>query len=481
MPGCAGGTSILRKHHVCFPFFLPPTLKNSIRLKIVPFGFKSNRSPGTTIFNGSGSFERMGEVSHFFYFLASDCEPLEQAWKTLTGLYNLRENELCQFGHDPLLSRMAKNESCSLAISIREHIAVLELRLTGAATQEHLAGIQAAREGIKDILLDLVGESTFVTQVGEPDLSFSRKEFTVVDLPRQARLLVTHPAENDEPRLYVLVTREPAQAEWFLLPRLVPLDCLTYQIQRQLGFYEDQHHSLLEQEEELNRKIGAILYRKEVDHKDLEKEVEKTAEIYGLLTNYGYLLSNALRILRSDLAGLEKLAKGTVNPRDGYFYGHHRARLKRFLALLAATQQNFSRSLDHAKAAIDVMKSRVDLVNSGTNLGLQKQLSSLMHQNVTIQEEALVMASAATMVEFFIVLYYGFGVWKTLAGEQIMQHIPVLLKAGLMVGFSLAVVVGTHKAAKAIKEKEPKNILASAFVIVLFIAAMAWVSLLFSP
>ena len=101
---------------------------------------------------------------------------------------------------------------------------------------------------------------------------------------------------------------------------------------------------------------------------------------------------------------------------------------------------------------------------------------SLMTQNVHMQEEALVMGTAASMVEFFLVLYYGLGVWNILAGEELMHHIPLALKGALIVLFSLAVVAGTHKAAKAVKEKTYKGVIFWGLVILAMIALMTGIS-----
>jgi hypothetical protein len=255
------------------------------------------------------------------------------------------------------------------------------------------------------------------------------------------------------------------------------LDCLTYQIRSEIDYYAMQHDAFVAQDAELNGRIGKILYRKEMEPAGLELNVEKTAEIFATMANYSVLLSNALRILRANLQHLEMLVrKGLHKRHDPYFTGRHGVRLKEFIGMLETSQYNFARSLDNAKAAIDVMKSRIDLANSRSTLGLQQQLGSLMRQNVIIQEEGLIMGIAATMVEFFVVLYYGLGVWKMLAGEEVVHHIPVLLKGGLIVVFSLAVVVGTHKAAKAIKNKNIKETLAGGIIILLLIAVMAAVS-----
>jgi hypothetical protein len=99
---------------------------------------------------------------------------------------------------------------------------------------------------------------------------------------------------------------------------------------------------------------------------------------------------------------------------------------------------------------------------------------------VTIQEEMLVTGIAASMVEFFLVLYYGLGVWKMLAGEEVVHRIPLGLKGGLILLFSLSVVLGTHKTAKALKEKTRKGVLLWGLVIIVLIAVMAGTSVLFA-
>ena len=420
------------------------------------------------------------EVIHFFYFLTDDQEPLEKAWQQLVRHYDLHEVGVSHFGEGPLLSRLAEQDNVSLTLSILEHLAIVELRLRGASCQDHLANLCTVRDRLGDVLLDMVGESSCIVQQ-EKDVSMLGKKIITIDLPKGNQLMVAHsPEKAGNPRLYLLVASQPEEAKRFLLKNLVPLDSLSYQIQRQMDYYQVQHDSFLEQEDELNGKIGKSLYRKETDLPSLEQDVEKTAEIYALMTNYSVLLNSSLRILRGDLQRLEVLVrKGLHQREDPYFIGRHAARLKQFIGVLEGSQRNFSRSLDNAKAAIDVMKSRVDLVNSRTTLGLQQQLGSLMHQNVTIQEETLVMGMAATMVEFFVVLYYGLGVWKMLAGEEVVHHIPVLLKSGLIVGFSLAVVAGTHKAAQAIKEKTIKGVLVWGGIMLAMIALMAGASTLY--
>ena len=422
----------------------------------------------------------MSEVIHFFYFVAEDQEPLDKVWRLAKSRYAATDSTVDHFDDEgPVLSRLAKGEGISLSVSILEHTAILQVCLHGKEQQELCAGLSEFRQELGDILLDLIGEATFRI-ASKQEVSPPGKKYFQIDLPKERKLLVTHSQEGAAPRLYTFVTEAPQEAEFFLLMKLAPLDCLTYQIKRAIDYYAMQHDAFVAREEELTAKIGKILYRKEADLASLDKDVEKTAEIFALMTNYSGLLGNSLRILRNDLQKLEAfIRKGLHQREDAYFSGRHGARLKEFIAMLEASQRAFFRSLDNVKAAIDVMKSRVDLANSRTNLELQQQLGALMHQNVTIQEESLIMGIAATMVEFFVVLYYGLGVWKMLAGEEVVHHIPVLLKAGLIVGFSLAVVAGTHKAAKAIKEKTFQGTLGWGLVIVSLVVAMVLVSIFY--
>lgn len=423
----------------------------------------------------------MSEVIHFFYFIADDEEALNTTWRLAKGRYGVSDSALNHFAEEgPVLSRLATGEGVSLSISVLEHTAILQISLRGAEPQEKLSSLNELREELGDILLDLIGESSFIVQSTEEESSAAKK-IIQIKLPGDRKLLVTHSPETGDPRLYTFVTEEPGEAAQFLLQKLAPLDCQTYQINREIDYYTMQHDAFVAQEEELNSEIGRILYRREADLSGLETDVEKTAEIFAMMANYSVLLSNSLRVMRGDLNRLERLVrKGLHQREDDYFMGRHGLRLKQFISTLETSQRNFSRSLDNAKAAIDVMKSRVDLANSRTNLDLQQQLGSLMHQNVAIQEESLIMGIAATMVEFFVVLYYGLGVWKMLAGEEVVHHIPVSLKAGLIVGFSLAVVAGTHKAAKALKEKTFKETLAWSVIILTLVAIMAAVSILYA-
>jgi hypothetical protein len=129
---------------------------------------------------------------------------------------------------------------------------------------------------------------------------------------------------------------------------------------------------------------------------------------------------------------------------------------------------------------VDVVKSRVDLNRGRTNLDLQHQISSMMKKNVAIKEEMLVTGIASSMVEFFRDVYYGLGVWKILAGEELVHHIPLVLKVGLISLFSLSIVVSTHKTAQAIKEKTKKGTLLWGLIILALMGVMVGVSCLFA-
>jgi hypothetical protein len=198
------------------------------------------------------------------------------------------------------------------------------------------------------------------------------------------------------------------------------------------------------------------------------------------MANYSFLLSNGKNLLEDDLKELETSLRGLVKGKDEFYGGRHVQPLRAAVALLSESLKEFSLSLENMKSAIDIVKSRVELARSKTSLGLQEQTKSLMKQNLAIQEEAHTMGIAASFVEFFVVLYYGLQVWKTLLTEELFHHIPIALAAGLVMAFSLSVVAGTHKAAKAIKQKTLKGVFYWPAVMLFIVALMSAVSLLYA-
>jgi hypothetical protein len=415
---------------------------------------------------------------HYLYFLSLDEEEVEEAWDRLSKAYSLESREVAMKGicEGPIPCRHASRGNLGLSMFMVKKVAALELLVPGEDAARILSEINEKSRALDS--LSPLGESTFLAQ-GDGAGIFPGKPLRA-ELTR-GQLLVYPDEEEHHRRYYAILYDGDEGASEFIRERLVPLDCLLYQSRRQLHYYEDQRGACLKSKEETDGKVSEILFRKNIkDLGTLEQDVESLSGHYGLMANYSFLLSSGKKLLEDDLKELETSLRGLLAGKDEFYGGRHVQPLRAAMALLSDSLKEFSLSLDNMKSAIDIVKSRVELARSKTALGLQEQTKSLMKQNLAIQEEAHTMGIAASFVEFFVVLYYGMQVWKTLLTEELFHHIPIALAAGLVMAFSLSVVAGTHKAAKAIKQKTLKGVFYWPAVMLLIVALMSAVSLLYA-
>ncbi len=408
----------------------------------------------------------MLDLAHYFYFLSSEEEAFEKAWEGLSKRYGLQEVDVSPlFREGLILSRTAKNreQDHTLSLLVMKHSTAIEFCISGEEPLGLLGEIKRAKEAIEDCLLTIMGESTFIIQPAE-DLSFLPKEKPPLKTGvKEGELLVL--PEEPYKRLYVFVSGEEEKALARIRKTLAPLDCLIYQQTRQARYYDEQRRTLLNRKEEMDKNISSILFHKRESLEELDADAESLSEIYSRMANNSFLIGSALHTLRADLTELEAKTMEAVPGKDDFFYGQLAA-LKNHIYLINSAKENFSFSLDNVKAAIDVVKSRVDIARGRMSL--------------KVQEDTLTMGIAASLVEFFIVLYYGLELWSMLISPELFHKIPVILTAAFSFAFSLSVVAGTHKAAKAIKRKTLRGIWIWPVIIVALIASMAGVSLFYS-
>ncbi|MBN2719600.1 MAG: hypothetical protein JXR72_00710 [Proteobacteria bacterium] len=419
----------------------------------------------------------MADLHYYLYFLASDEEVVGSVWEKIQGLYNLSDRETDPEKAGASVSRFASAEGVFASLSVAGHIATFELIFKDASSGDMTALLGTAREAVEEELLDSIGESTLlIDPEGE-----SKGEWTPLPdglLPGGSFSVV--PEKRGDPRRFFIKGTENGVLLDWIREKLVPLDRLTHEMARELGFDEDQHETVSGKMDEMNRQVGGILNEKSKKLSHLEEEVSAISDIHAQMTNYNSLLGNIAHRLRSEMPWFDRLHSRAFGVQDTFFQKGIRRRAERLLDSLSQTQKELSRSLENARAAVDVIKSRVDLNRSRTNLELQQQISSMMRQNIHIQEEMQVAGVAASLIEFFVVLYYGLGVWKTLAGEELMHNIPPALTGALISLFSLSVVIGTHKTAKALKEKSTRPVLLWGVIVLGMLGALVWVTGLYA-
>lgn len=419
----------------------------------------------------------MAELYQYLYFLASDDEVIGAVWEKIQGLYQLSEGEIGPEKTGPSVSRFASGEGIFASLSVAGHIATFELAFRKASSGDLTALPGNTRESIEEELLDSIGESTLLI---DPEGEGEGEGTPLPDGILPGGSLSVVPEKRGEPRRFFIAGLENGPLLDWIREKLVPLDRLTHEMAREIGFDEDQHETVTGKIDEMNRQVGGILNEKSKELSHLEEEVSAISDIHAQMTNYNSLLGNIAHRLRTEMPWFDRLHSRAFEVQDTFFQHRIRRRAERLLDSLSLTQKELSRSLENARAAVDVIKSRVDLNRSRTNLELQQQISSMMRQNIHIQEEMQLAGVAASLIEFFVVLYYGLGVWKTLAGEELMHRIHPALTLALISLFSLSVVIGTHKTAKALKEKSTRPVLLWGVIVLAMLGALVWVTGLYA-
>lgn len=405
---------------------------------------------------------------HYFYLLGEESS-YESAWDGLAGRLGLFPsssgeppegaggmNWCAGIIGGPDCARLASGGNACLCLYTRGHMALIALLVKAVSAARALEAVDGERKALeeKGDFSSLIGESTIIEDGAGLEAAFPAQALSKASLPGAGQFLVITVETESHRRLYLAGNGVSLKAAGEAISEA---DALLYQAERQRDYYHEQINTFAETRDGLDRKVAETLFRKANAPDELEKEIETLSGIYGVMANYNLMLREAKEQIEADLKGLEKYLPGGLDPEDDFFI-RKSGDLKVFCGdFLNRRHGDFALSLESARAAIEVVKGRIELARSRENVSLQERIKDLMKQNVLLQEESLIIGIAASFIEFFIVIYYGLHVWEALAGRN-FSGVPVFLKGGLISVLSLIVAVGTHKSAKAIKEKNIKSV-----------------------
>ncbi len=110
---------------------------------------------------------------------------------------------------------------------------------------------------------------------------------------------------------------------------------------------------------------------------------------------------------------------------------------------LTQAEANLQVSQQDYQAAIEVVRSRIDMMNSRSNLATQAQIRELMEHNTEMQKQSLVFQYAAGLIEFIVLAYYSHSLWKNLSHEGYLM-VPASIQFIVVLLFSGNAVYCTH-------------------------------------
>ncbi len=237
----------------------------------------------------------------------------------------------------------------------------------------------------------------------------------------------------------------------FLLEGLPQLQAGIIKLQMIISLLRDRHQTIILEKEELNQKLSRILHAHLVTEQsnleestELEQQIDELSASYGMIAGDYALLSQDCKKIDSLLNDLNRQFR--IQPglklddefRDNIVQPYH-SRLQE----MHNTLDELRISRENHQAAIEVVRSKVDILNSRANIATQGQIKDLMELNTQMQKQSLVFQYAAGLIEFIVLAYYSHSLWSHLA-HNAYAAIPGWIQFIVVMVFSGSTVYCTH-------------------------------------
>jgi hypothetical protein len=215
--------------------------------------------------------------------------------------------------------------------------------------------------------------------------------------------------------------------------------------------YQDRIALVSKERQECDTRLSHILHTqlvsvqaplKEVE--ELEEQVRDLSFSYGILAGDYSLISEA----GNHIAGLVDAV--IEQTRDQRFLKIKHVQMEAVLtpyrsrlAQLKKTEEDLRMSRENHQAAIDVVRSRIDIMMSRENIETQERIKDLLEINTSIQKQSLTFQIAAGIIEFIVLAYYSHSLWEAVTPTAYALVPPWLQLVGSVILSAIAVVF-TH-------------------------------------
>lgn len=260
--------------------------------------------------------------------------------------------------------------------------------------------------------------------------------------------------------------RDRSKGETIYLCRLDSLDSadLSFLFSRMPLFYagvlrlhaldfilNDRLLSIRREKDEMQRDLINILHAKLVmnqatliETEELEEEIRRLATAYGKLVGDQSMVVDGLKELETTLLVMERqintdtvlLVPAAVFTQLTESYQQRREDLRNMRVELNEVQEDY-------RAAMDVVQSKIEVMNSRTNIATQEQIKGLLEINTEMQKQGLVYQYAAGLIEFIVLAYYSHTLWSHLQ-HTAYTVIPSWIQFVMVMVFSGNIVWATH-------------------------------------
>lgn len=217
------------------------------------------------------------------------------------------------------------------------------------------------------------------------------------------------------------------------------------------GLFRDRRNTINAEKELLDDKLSNILHSHLVSEhgslrevEELEDQIQELSASYGIIAgDYSVVLDGCNRIsslLDSLSRQLDSEAAMQLGPE---FKSKLLEPYQRRLQELINCAEELRISRENHQAAIEVVRSKIDIMNGRANIATQEQIRNLMELNISMQKQSLVFQYAAGLIEFIVLAYYSHSLWSHLAHDAYLA-IPAWIQFIFVMAFSGNTVYTTH-------------------------------------
>lgn len=244
-----------------------------------------------------------------------------------------------------------------------------------------------------------------------------------------------------------------------LLNQGLPLIEAGYLELRMISRLLRERSRMVEQElRDLDQQLSRILHthlvteqKESKQAEELEEQIQALSSAYGMLATDMNLINEGRRRLQRKWERFQtRLGRERALVIDDDQLGILGQPFLDTLDNLNELSQTLITTRDSHQAAINVVRSRIDIMNSRTNIATQEKIRELMELNTAIQKQGLAFQLAAGLIEFIVLAYYSHSLWKNLV-HNAYNNIPAVYQLIAVLLFSSLTTYLTHLLAEYVQ------------------------------
>lgn len=451
-------------------------------------------------------------AAHYIYLL-KDGEDLPRVWSAITRGAELAPSEPFSLGltpeygkhhqHGCLIVTRTGIDRREVCLGMLPDLAVIEIKYRGDPGTESewskvLERIESDRRDANVEDATTLGESSLLIsgELSEDDLvavagkAFPDSHLLLSDVDPsigggdQPLWAFVMPAQRRARDYFVLAADDPDTLVESLLPEV---DSIIKKLSKTAKFFAHQRQTIVKERAAVDKEVAAILHARVVssnetyDPEKLEGDIASLSRMFGVLATDSQLVRQAMEQIEKDRHRLDHALSPILSSRSvrneaaDFFLTRYDSELAN--ARAEGASLDFSRG--NAQAAIEVVRTQVDLLRAGEEAALQVQTKEILDRSLLLQEERLALQVAAGFVEFVLIFYYTLKSWEGVAGHEAFDQVPPLLRLVVVAGVAAGATIGTHSLADTIQHKKMnKGVLFAAALIVISLTALVTLTIM---